>query len=401
MGLSLLITPSAVYKEAKSLAQSKGKAKSFELTHRYLTKRNNEFYKYLKDRSNLEAFCDSLTNYEISSYKGFALTKGVDSNGRVKYRPLLIPDHSDRLLFSIVNKILFPLFEDHMKKFHCFGIGLKENGKKISAGPVIKELIALNEAEYTHVLKTDFKRFFCTIPRGRLLHKIKPFLRNHPEGDVLFELIKQSLYNDITSDGIFESEFSSWQLHLRGVPQGLSYSSLLASFYGTILDGAISDVPGVKHKRYLDDMVILSDSKENLEIAYTKLKQVSTKIGLDLHDIGPVSDGKTFVVDSNREAYIFIGVEVRDGKALVPKKAVKRFKQVIEQEIINADTIEQYSPYQIKEIFDNYTYGWKRAYSSVVSPHHYNEVIHLLNEYLEKYLSTKRKRPLTGISFRL
>lgn len=112
------------------MAGSKGKIKSFEPTHRYLTKRNNDFYKYLKDSYNLEVFCGSLTNYKISSYKGFALAKGTDAKGHVKYRPLLIPGHSDRLLFSILNKILFPLFEEHMKKFHSLGIGLKDNGKK-------------------------------------------------------------------------------------------------------------------------------------------------------------------------------------------------------------------------------------------------------------------------------
>ena len=401
MDLSRLIASSAVYKEARLLAKSKGKAKSFEPTHRYLTKRNNDFYKYLKDKSNLQTFCDSLADYKISEYKGFALAKGADDKGRVKYRPLLIPGHSDRLLFSIVNKMLFPLFEEHMKKFNSLGIGLREDGKKISAGPVIKELIALNDAGYTHVLKTDFKRFFCTIPRSKLLHKMKPLLKRHHEGDLLYELIKQSLYNNIVADDIFESEFSSWQLHLRGVPQGLSYSSLLASFYGTILDGAISDVSGVKHSRYLDDMIILSNSKDNLDVAYTKLKQVSTKIGLYLHDIGPVNNGKTFEVDSKTDPYMFIGVEVKAGMARVPEMAIKRFKRVIEQEIINTDTIKRYSPEQIKEVFDNYTYGWKRAYSSVVSPDHFNDVIRLLNDYLKKYLSTKRKRDLIGESFHL
>lgn len=401
MDLSRLITSATVYKEAKQLAGSKGKAKSFETTHRYLHKRDNDFFKYLKDSANLEVFCNSLTDYKISPYKGFALSKGTDSKGRMKYRPLLIPCNADRLLFSIINKILFPLFEEHMKKFHCLGIGLKKHGKKISSGPVIHELISLNKEGYTHVLKTDYKRFFCTIPRGRLLHNIKPVLNNHPQGAILHELIKKSLYNAITTDGIFKSKFSSWQLDLRGVPQGLSYSSLLASFYGTILDRTIEGIPGIKHKRYLDDMVILADSKENLEVAYVKLKEVSTKIGLDLHDIGPVSDGKTFMVDSNTEPYLFIGVEIRNGIACIPDKAITRFKAVIEQEIITAETINQYPPEQIKEVFDNYIYGWKKAYGSVVSQHHFNEVISSLNAYLEKYLSTKRKRALSGLSFRL
>lgn len=401
MDLSRLITNSAVYKEAKFLAESKGKTKSFEQTHRYICKRNNDFYKYLKDQNNLIAFCEALKNYKISSYTGFALYKGVDSKGQKKYRPLLIPCHQDRLLFSIINKILFPLFEKHMKRYDCLGIGLTKYERKISSGPVIKEIIALNTDGYTHVLKTDFKRFFCTIPRKRLLQKVKKIIASHEEHEVLYELVKQSLYNNITSNDNFKKAFSAWQLDLRGVPQGLSYSSLLASLYGTILDNAISELDDVKYKRYLDDMVILGKNEQAISVAYLKLKEVSKKIGLDLHDVGPVTDGKTFMVNSVNDPYIFIGIEVHNGIARIPEKAIKRFKSVIEQEIINTDTIAKYQPNQIKEVFENYTYGWKKAYSSVVSPDHFTSVILMLNEYLNDYLNKKRKSALSGYVFNL
>lgn len=400
MDISCLIERRLVLAEAKSLAESKGKAKSFEPTKRFLSKRNNEFRKYLTDRDNLDAFCAGLTNYKLDPYRGFAL-RSIGANGKPKYRPLLIPSHKDRLLFSLVNKLIFPLFEEHMKRYDCLGIGLKESGRKISTKPVIDNLIELNRLGYSHVLKTDFRRFFCTIPRKRLLQKVKKVVSKHPQGEVLYKVIAASLHNDITSDGIFNKEFSSWQLNFRGVPQGLSYSSLLASFYGTILDNALDGIPDIKHKRYLDDMVVLGRDENAIGIAFAKLKEVSVKIGLELHDIKPVSEGKTFVVDSKIDSYIFLGTEVRDGIACVPEKAISRFKNVVVQEIVNRSTVAKFTPQEIKQVFDNYTLGWKRAYSGVVSRQHFGDVKEELNLYLNDYLNKNAWKSLRQYDFRL
>ncbi len=400
MDISNLISRAEIFAEAKRLKRTKGKRKTFTDERRFLAKRDNAFFKYLDNSENLEAIVESLKDYSFQPYTGFSLFKGLDGNGNRKYRPLLIPADPDRLLFSIVNRKLFSILEPHLKKYACLGIGLTEQEQSVQTAKVIGELIELNNQDYVHILKTDFKKYFCTIERKRLLKKFKPFLKEEPNADVLYLFIKTSLYNDIYMDDTFKSNFGDWELQFKGIPQGLSYSSLLASFYGTILDQAINSLGTVKAKRYLDDMVILGKDAESINSAYQKVKEVSAKIGLKLHDIGPVEDGKTFTVKSTETSYVFLGVEIKDQEACIPEKAINKFKQTIQAEIVNSKLLAKYSPEKVKEVFDDYVKGWVQSYSPVVSKVYMNELKKNLNEWITWYLSKKKKaKKLEGYKF--
>ena len=173
------------------------------------------------------------TTYPTSAYTMFKI---YEPKEREVYR---LPYFPDRIAHHAIMNILEPIFLSMftVNTYSCI------KGKGIHAA--LRDLRASlrDEASTKYCLKLDIKKFYLSVDhailKGLLRRKIK-------DQDLLWLL-----------DEIIDSA--------AGIPIGNYLSQYFANFYLTYFDHWLKEEKAVKHYfRYADDIVILSDSKEQL-----------------------------------------------------------------------------------------------------------------------------------------
>ena len=106
-----------------------------------------------------------------------------------------------------------------------------------------------------------------------------------------------------------------------GVPIGSYLSQYLANYYLAYFDHYLKEVLHLKYVvRYMDDVIILSDSKEKLHEVRKQMDQyLQTQLNLHLKD-----NWQVFPVDAR--GIDFIGFRCFHGYTLLRKRTYKRFK---------------------------------------------------------------------------
>jgi RNA-directed DNA polymerase len=201
-----------------------------------------------------------------------------------KLRPLGIPTIIDRVVQASLRNAIEPIFE---RKFaDCSwgfrpGRGCKDALRRVDAG--------LKQGK-TWVVDVDIEQYFDSIDKKRLMDEVATEIA---DGSVL-RLIETFLEQDVI-DGM-----KRWRPE-RGTPQGAVISPLLANIYLHPVDVAMT-MDGYELIRYADDMVILCESRDEAEIALTRLHELLDERNLRLHPT------KTCVVDSTiRPGFEFLG----------------------------------------------------------------------------------------------
>ncbi|KKW10130.1 MAG: hypothetical protein UY47_C0001G0078 [Parcubacteria group bacterium GW2011_GWB1_49_7] len=355
----------------------------FNLKDRYSDKRIlNALGKFIQKHSSDQArgLYREVEIYSLRPYRGISILK---KSG--KYRPLLVPSPLDRLVFLTALPRIKGLIYKRLLKFSALGVGVKsEEGLKITiVSNKIFEKVKQKKTRY--VLALDFQDFFSTIHRDKLHRKLKTIFSKAEEKELL-KLLVLSINNPIESDDLFKAKFKNLNLETSGIPQGLAYSPLLASFFATSLDALVRRNKSVISYRYLDDMVIIGPNKRNLIKIYRKIKSFSAKLGLKLHDLG----GKTKIlpVINPDDSFDFLGISFSKSGKHITNQAIKKFLETIKTEILTGRGLRT-SPDNIKRVFKEYVTGWKQYYSAIC-PEHYKEIAPILANEVRTYMLKKK-----------
>ena len=371
--------PSEIEEAFKRLKSRRFK-KSFEETKRFAAPEErslNSLGKYLSNTSPDQYF-ELLKNYTLAPYSGFKIEK---SNG--KPRPLLIPEPQDRILLAAT----FPKVKNRLslvlKKHNALGLGLFDSDETTECKKTLLDIYsAIQNGQGRYILKLDFKDFFSSIDRPKLIKFLSPYFKTENQKKI-FEIIKASIANSIDADDDFWHALKHLNLKTVGIPQGLSYSPLLASFYALSLDTIPNKVRGCIGYRYLDDMIILAPSESKAKRVYELLKKESEKLKLNLH---PLEKGsKTQLIDIEKENFEFLGIGISKGGLYVPDEAVEDFKDVFRKEIVNRKTMAQFGLSEIMRVYKRYARGWSNHYSSIC-PKHYEIIVPSMNIFLKTYI---------------
>lgn len=209
--------------------------------------------------------------------------------GKGERRPLGIPTVRDRVAQTALRNVLEPIFEREFAE-HSYGF---RPGR--SAHDALGRVETLLSQGYRYVVDADIRKYFDSIPKERLLARIRERVA---DGRVL-ALIGQYL-NQQVMDGL-----EHWTPEL-GTPQGAVISPLLANIYLNPLDHDLAR-RGHEMIRYADDFVVLCRSREEAEEALEHIRQWMTEEGLTLHP------DKTRIVDMNNDkaAFEFLGVRFK------------------------------------------------------------------------------------------
>lgn len=351
----------------------------------------NNLGRYLRSISPVEYY-SGLKWFELSPYTGLSIKK---SSG--KSRPLLIPHPKDRVVYSVAFIKTRNLIRDVLVKERALGLGITAKEESVESKQILYEIYGeLSSGRQKWVLKLDYKDFFSSIDREIALRRLSKFFKGVNQRRI-YRLIKKSIWNAIQAKPEFWGGFGHLDLRKKGIPQGLSYSPLLASFYALPLDSIARRIGGCRSYRYLDDMIILAPSKEKAMKVYELIKKRSEKLKLKLHPLRPGS--KTQLIEIDKENFEFLGIGISKTGLYIPDGSIENFFDKFSKEIVNASTSREQSFSRIVEIFGLFSSGWVNFYKTIC-PLDFPRVENILNDKIEKYLKKHKTRRTVGQMFR-
>jgi len=254
--------------------------------------------------ANILALHEALINktYKTSNYHTFIIHEPKE---REIYQ---LPYYPDRIVHHAIMNILEPIWMSVFTAdtYSCI------KGRGIHA--VVRKLkTALRDrGNTTHCLKLDIRKFYPSIDHNVLKNIIR---RKIKDADLLALL-----------DSVIDSA--------PGVPIGNYLSQYFANLYLAYFDHWIKEVKGVKYYyRYADDIVILSDSKDELHCLFSDIKQyLQNNLKLDIkanYQIFPVeARGIDFVGYRFYHTHVLLRKSIKKNFAKAVKKAGKYSRQI-------------------------------------------------------------------------
>ena len=151
-----------------------------------------------------------------------------------------------------------------------------------------------------YVLTYDFKRFFDSIPHRLCYEELNKTFRDKRITDVAMQVIEGYQMRDAITASDMEKIKTLRQHEGKGVCLGSHVSQLMALCVPNFLDHYLKDVRGVKFSiRYMDDGIILHQSKTYLASLLKDIIKVCHKYGLKLNrektHITPIRKGTIFL----------------------------------------------------------------------------------------------------------
>lgn len=211
-----------------------------------------------------------------------------------KERRICAASFSERVLHHALMNVCHPVFE----KLQIFDSYATRKNKGTYAA---LDRVMVFQRRNKWFLKLDIRKYFDSI-----------------DHDILFELLRRK-FKDRNLLQIFKKIIKSYETTAgKGVPIGNLTSQYFANYYLSFADRFIkSDLKIRYYVRYMDDMVLWSNDKNELLIARDKITGfLANELGLDV---------KIFVLNSNLHGLSFLGYRLFEDKVLLNKRSKKRF----------------------------------------------------------------------------
>ena len=311
--------------------------------------------------------------YQFSPYRAVLIPK---SKG--KFRPLQIPEVSDRVVIKAIAIELEEHFKELLEKSRGLsfayqkGLGVKEAVEKINE---------YCQNGYSYVLEADLINFFGTVDKDSLLNDV---VFKRLSDTTINTLIQQALNQSIGNLDSFNVEQKKYFENIdKGIPQGNALSPLLSNIFLSPFDLRLQD-KGFKLVRYADDFVIMCTSEKECEEAYIECCTVLEELNLNIHKLE--EGGKTRIVNFNKhDTMDFLSVTF-DGNMFYPSFAnVERLKNKI-RDVCNGKDKYCVSTLLIK--IKNKLDGWVSAFYYTDIQRYSSEIDAFINRQL--YLNKKK-----------
>ena len=203
-----------------------------------------------------------------------------------KGREILIQTVEERIVSKAILNIIGPILEginsnqdfSRPVKYVFNGVEPDFNGIPLAVKVIQRSL----EDGLVWVFEADIKGFFDHVPKEKILH----ILRDKIKDSKIFGLIREVLY--------FETEDKGDKLYdkTEGIAQGSPLSPIFASIYLYTFDMFVTkQFPDVKLVRYVDDFIVLCDSKEKAEEVYKASAKKLIEMGLSMYALNEKKQG--------------------------------------------------------------------------------------------------------------
>lgn len=308
--------------------------------------------------------------YQFSPYRAVLIPK---SKG--KFRPLQIPEVSDRVVIKAIAIELEEHFKELLEKSRGLsfayqkGLGVKEAVEKINE---------YCQNGYSYVLEADLINFFGTVDKDSLLNDV---VFKRLSDTTINTLIQQALNQSIGNLDSFNVEQKKYFENIdKGIPQGNALSPLLSNIFLSPFDLRLKD-KGFKLVRYADDFVIMCTSEKECEEAYIECCTVLEELNLNIHKLE--EGGKTRIVNFNKhDTMDFLSVTFDGNVFYLSFANVERLKSKI-RDVCNGKDKYCVSTLLIK--IKNKLDGWVSAFYYTDIQRYSSEIDAFINRQL--YLS--------------
>lgn len=239
-------------------------------------------------------------SYKFTPYKEKLILKGSGSIPR----QISIPTARDRIVLRALCDCLTDVFPD----------------ARLTLPQVVIESLktALASKKYSEYAKIDLQSFYPSIPH-ELIMSSTSFKVRKPE-------LKHLINTAITTPTVPEAKGGrNAPCNLRGVPQGLAISNLLAEIALQSVDDKFKNLPNIWYKRYVDDILILTANDQAEAIAQQLIVKL-TQLGLSPHAIEPGSKSQVAELDA---PFNFLGYQIDRSDVLVRRESILRFESSI------------------------------------------------------------------------
>lgn len=245
-----------------------------------------------------------------------------------------------------------------------------------------------------YVLTFDFKGFFDSIPHRTCLDVLKDSFNDRYIQGLTMAVIKS--YEKATIHCISDEELRNKRLRIlnnnqsKGICLGSQVSQIMALAAPNKLDHFLKDQCGVKpYIRYMDDGIVISDSKVFLQNLLEKMKEICDKLGLTFNT------KKTRIVKASR-GFVFMKVRYRvtpTGKIVRTltragivrmRRKLKKFRKMVDNGKISLDDV--YNSMQ----------SWLAHADVALSYHTKRSMLKLYNQLFNGYRITKKWEHMKG-----
>jgi len=259
--------------------------------------------------------------YKFGEYREFMIKDP-------KERIIAAAPYRDRVVHHAVMNIIEPLFD---KTFIYDSYACRVGKGTHRALDRCQDFLRKNK----YVLKLDIWKYFFTIDHHILYDILKKKIRDNDLLWLLKEIIDSTItgkdyYCRFTGDDLFSI------LRPRGIPIGNLTSQFFANLYLNELDYFLKFNYRIKYYiRYMDDMLIFSDSKELLHEIKKNIEKFLVTLRLILHP-------KKVIISPYKEGVNFLGFRIFRNYRKLLGENVKRFKKRFKNQIMmyNEGTID-------------------------------------------------------------
>lgn len=203
-----------------------------------------------------------------------------------KNEEITVFDYIDRLVIKWIFKIIKPVFK-HVIHFSCYHL----QGPNAVKVVIQKTMDALKNKNFRYFIRADIKGYYASIDR-RILTKQVEEIFDDPR------LIKYLI--DIINIPIIK--FATFFTPDKGIPTRSSLSNFFSALYLKPLDMAFEKNQGVYYFRFVDDILILAETKSQYLKARKKLQKILSQLKLSL------SKHKTKMGEL-KSGFHFLGIE--------------------------------------------------------------------------------------------
>lgn len=235
-----------------------------------------------------------------------------------KERMISAAPYRDRVVHHSLCTIIEPIFNNTFID-SCYANRIRKGTHKALNHFVEKT------GKYRYVLRADIEKYFASIDH-QILKEIISRKIKCPETLWLIELILDNSNKQEEVIRYFPGDeiFTPYKRH-RGLPIGNLTSQLWANVYLNELDHLIAQKYGGKqYLRYVDDIVLFSDSKEELIEARNLMDQILCTLRLRLHPV------KTEIIRTNHGAN-FLGFRMFPDTIRVRQENLRRGRRRLRQ----------------------------------------------------------------------
>ena len=260
-------------------------------------------------------------------------------------REIFAADFRDRVVHHLIAMRIYPLLE---RQFLIDSYSTqKGKGTLFGINRVERHVKECSE-NYTRdcwILKIDISGYFMSISKRMLYECIGQFLEQRYDGNdlpMLLYLLRKTIFNRPERNCVLKMPRWRWKGLPRnkslfgsdgkkGLPIGNLTSQLLALLFLDGLDHLVTEQWGVPHYgRYVDDMVLVHESRERLLEVKAKIVAWLGEHGLTLHP-------KKLYLQHYKKGVLFVGGMIMPGRKYISKRTqgrmfakIHRFNQLFE-----------------------------------------------------------------------